>query len=232
MIQENNVESYIYYDDDKKLFVNVYVTRENKFCRYYVLEDKISKQISAYISIKKDLLECLESFEYLKSIILLPQIPQNVKTSLLFAAIILYAKCFTSGEGRGTSIQKDEVFKKAKPKLSDFHSQTMDLRNKYLAHAGNSQHETRAMVLILDPSEKKIERIVYAGMRLKDDDSNIDNYIELLNIVISHVSEKIEKLRIILNENVSKLDIETIYKNSKLPEKDKLVPFNISTMKN
>lgn len=230
---ENQIQSYIYFDEEKKLFINLYETKAGELCRYFILEEPVSKQQAAYISMKRDLTECKDSIEYLKAINHIQQIPQVVKTSLLFASIVLYAKCFTSGEGRGTSLQKDAIFQGVKAEHLDFHNKTMELRNKYLAHAGDSGLESRAMVLVLNPdiSNKKVEGVKYAGLRLKDDDSNLDNYISLLNAVILHIDEKMEKLREIVNNKIKKMDIDEIYSKSKLPDKSKFIPFGLTPMK-
>lgn len=227
------IKSFIYYDEDKELYINVYQTTEGKICKYFLLEDPISKQTAAYISMKRDLHECLESIEYLKSINHVQQIPQHVKRALLFSSIVLYARCFTSGEGRGTSLNKRDVFKGARDTLLEFHNQTMELRHKHLAHAGNSNHESRAMVLILNPDEynKKIESIKYAGGMLKDDDENIDNYIALINSVRTHVNEKVEKLKKVVSQKSEELNLDEVYGNSKVPEKGKLIPFTLDKVK-
>jgi len=221
------IKSFVYYDEDKELYVNVYYTREGKICKYFLLEYPTSKQVAAYISMKTDLYQCLESIEYLKSINSVQEIPQHVKLSLLFSSIVLYAKCFTSGKGRGTSLNKRDVFRGARNTHLEFHNQTMELRNKHLAHAGNGNYESRSMILILNPDEdnKKIESIKYEGGRLKDDDENIDNYITLINSVLSHVNEKVEKLKKVVIQKSEELNLDEVYENSKSPEKGKLIPF-------
>jgi len=222
-------KSYFYLDESENLHVSVHHTKDGKICRYHILKDKISRQAAAYASIKIDLIECKQSIEYLKSIKEISQIPKFAKTSLLFSSVILYAKCFTSGEGRGTSIQKKDVFKGINPSHINFHHEVIKLRNKYLAHAGNSNHESRALILTLNPDveNKRIEETKFVGIKLKDDDSNLDSYIDLFDVVISHVDSKIENLKSKIQDEVDKLDINDIYDNSKLPEKDKLIEISL-----
>lgn len=229
---EPKVQSYIYYDKDRGLHVNVYATKDGAICPYYILDSKIAKQAAAYASMRRDLQDCMESVEYLKEINDDPIIPKMVKTSLLFAAIVLYAKCFTQGEGRGTSLERKEVFKGEREEHLKFHDQTMDIRNSYLAHAGNSAHESRAMVLVLNPDHdnKRIEKMVYAGMDLQDDDSNLGNYLNLFNAVQNHVNEKIEKVATKLHGENKSLNIKEVYKHSTLPGGDKLIPFPIQQL--
>lgn len=226
------MDSYIFCDNEKDLMLNVYEHKNGGICKYAFLEGPIFQQSAAYISMKRDLRECSDSISYLKSILGEPSIPKVVKTSLLFASIVLYAKCFTSGEGRGTSLNKADVFKGGRAKLLSFHESTMELRNKYLAHAGNSKHESRALIAILNPDEKNKARetITYAGFRLKDDDTNIDNYMELFNEVLIHVNEKIEKLRPIVNAKADDIGLEKLYQNSKEPNPETFIPFDVNTM--
>lgn len=224
------MNSYIFYDEEKELMLNVYEHKEGGICRYTFLEGPVFKQSAAYISMKRDLTECIESVKYLDSIKNEKTIPQVVKTSLLFSSIVRYAKCFTSGEGRGTSLNKADVFKGDRAPLLEFHETTMDLRNKYLAHAGNSKHESRALIAILNPNlEKKTrETITYAGFRLKDDDSNIENYLNLFHEVLSHVDGKVEKLREISNQKADEIGIDKLYELSKEPNPDKFIPFDVN----
>jgi len=107
----------------------------------------------------------------------------------------------------------------------------MDMRHKYLAHAGNTNLENRAMILLLSPHEKKIETINYAGFKLKDDNANLERYIELIEGVATKVRKKIEKIRPIINMKASELDIEEVYNKSVVPEPSDFIPFPVTIMK-
>jgi hypothetical protein len=107
----------------------------------------------------------------------------------------------------------------------------MDMRNEYLAHAGNSVLESRAMILILNPKVKNIETVHYAGSKLKDDDENLNMYIEIIDGVTVKVREKIEKLRPIINQKVREIDINGIYENSVTPKPEEFIPFKVGMMK-
>jgi len=224
------MDSFIYYDEEKKLMIHIYEDNEGRLCPYAFLEGPIFKQYAAYISMKKDLIDCIQAISYLKIINDDNTIPQIVKSSLLFSTIVKYAKCFTSGEGRGTSLNKSTVFRNEYSSLLDFHDTTMELRNKYLAHAGNSEHEFRAILAILNPDKenKKREKIVYSGIRLKDDDVHIDDYMELFQGVMEHVDKKIETLLPIVNQKADEIELEELYKKSKIPDPDKFIPFDVN----
>lgn len=222
------IESYMFLDEENDLYIPVYRHKNGGLCRYAIIKDPMFKQGAAYISMLADLRDCLESIAYLITINNNKGIPQIVKTSLLFASIVKYAKCFTTGSGRGTSLNFSEVFKGKRANYLDFHNKTMELRNKYLAHSGNSGHETGAMLAILSPDmdNKKVEDLKYGGLRLKDDDSNIKNYEALYSEVQTHIRERIEKLRILMNDKLAQMDVAELYSDSILPDPSQLVPFN------
>lgn len=212
-----------HYDFESTLYVPVNEDTNGTVCPYYILEDPIFKKGAAYVSILRDLNDCIESIEYLKKINTNKTIPQIVKTSILFASIVKYAKCFNSATGRGTSLNDKDVFKKTKPTLKQFHQTTMNLRNKYVAHAGDSGHERGAMILILNPdlNNKEIYTMQYGGISLKDDDSNIENYLTLFNEVKEWANQRFNAQKKAMKKEVSELDIETIYRHSKTPNLEK-----------
>lgn len=227
------MQSFIFWDKEAKLHLGVWQDSDGNLCPYVILDSRLSKQLAAYTSMFKDLNECLHSISYLKSILYSKKVEQVVTQSLLFASIVKYAKCFTSGEGRGTSLNSKNVFKKELLKHKEFHNEVMHIRNQYLAHAGNTAHETRAMVAILNPDleDKRIDRLIYAGFSLKDDDSNIDNYIELINSVLLHVKNRMTKIEELLVEQLKNTDIDSLYKESKKPIEEELIPFNVHQLK-
>ncbi len=152
----DNIDAYLFKDKENDLLIHVNEHKDGGICPYYVLKGQLYKQAAAYASILRDLQECKESLEFLKSINDNHTVPQVAKTSLLFSSVVRYAKCFTQGEGRGTSLNPKDTFQGDQEKLLDFHNTTMDMRHKYLAHAGNSVLESRAMILILNPKEGQI----------------------------------------------------------------------------
>jgi len=222
------VETYLYFDSDEQFFVSVY-TKDDNICPYYVLKDGVFKQAAAYISMKLDLMECIQAIQYLLLINKNQQIPKIVKSSLLFASIVKYAKCFTSGEGRGTSLNNKTIFKGERQEFNEFHDKTMDLRHKYLAHAGNSIHESRALIAILNPDVQFKSRVTieYAGIRLMDDDFHLDLYLNLYNSILLYIEEKIEQLRLTVNSKADEISIDEMYETSKIPNPEKLIPFTI-----
>jgi len=80
------VESYLYKDNENDLLVHVCQHNDGGICPYYVLSGQPYKQAAAYASINKDLSECYESIKFLIKIAEDNSVPQVVKTSLLFSS--------------------------------------------------------------------------------------------------------------------------------------------------
>lgn len=221
------MNSFLYYDEEEKAHVGVWHDN-GAICPYYCLKGKIFKHAAAYISIKADIHQCIHSLKCLMAFKDDPYFPQVAKSSLLFASVIKYARCFTEAEGRGTSLNSAHVFKDSRQIYLSFHKNIMELRNQYLAHAGENAPESRIMIALLNPdkNDKKRLTIMYAGMGLKDDDLNLHKYISLYQTAFEYADEKCEQLRPRINEEADKIDIEEMYAKCKTPEKNKFELFN------
>jgi len=222
-------DNYMYYDQEAKVNVNIPVLDNGNVCGYSLLKDGLFRQAAAYASMKRDLNDCIETLKILSSDDL-DKMPQIVKSSLMFSLIVKYVRLFNSGKGRGVSLNRKDVIKPLGENLSNFHDSVVEIRNTYLAHAGDGDYETRAIALILNPEidDKKILKTRYTGFSLKDDEENIEKYIELIESVHRHVDEKINEIRKLVQEEVGKLDIEEIYENAYFPKKEELVPFDVN----
>lgn len=107
---------------------------EHGFIRNFMLiETAEAKRFAGFTLIKKDLDLVLESIEQMASY----EYKLIVQQSLMFFSIVTYAKCFTQNEGARPSLNFDDVFKGAEQKLIGEHERIMNLRNGYIAHAGN-----------------------------------------------------------------------------------------------
>jgi hypothetical protein len=70
---------------------------------------------------------------------------------LWIGAVITYAKCFNEGEGRRARLDYKRTLAN-KVELHSVHHRTMDARNKFLAHAGNTEHEKTFLYALKAPS--------------------------------------------------------------------------------
>tara|TARA_R110001583_G_scaffold30468_4_gene105284 strand:+ start:4457 stop:5218 length:762 start_codon:yes stop_codon:yes gene_type:complete len=69
-------------------------------------------------------------------------------TSFISSAIMLYAKCFTKADKRGTTLSKKDHIECNMPHLSNVHDFIIHLRHQYYAHSGHSNIESAAMRVV------------------------------------------------------------------------------------
>ncbi len=209
---------FLYPDPDEDCLVPVSKDDGGSFCSYYLLKEGIFKKAAGYISMKLDLVDCIAGIELLQKIKDDIQLPQIVKTSLLFTSIFKYARCFTEGEDRGTQLNV-KLFKGLSKEVKNFHERTMALRHLYLAHAHKSSHETRAMVITLNQDysiklPKEIRAVMYRQM---DDDANLQYYIELFRLVESHVERKISESSLPMQKAADKISFGDLQAKGRTP---------------
>lgn len=207
------------WDEIKKAFIGVYALPI--VCPYYIFQGTLAFRAAALNSILVDLKECHDNLIFLRENI--ERIPAPINKSLLFYSIILYIKCYNSNEGR--RIRLDHKVFRGKETLKDFHDKTWDLRDSYLAHAGMSDHESRHMVAVLnpDPSDKKILETQYSSLRFSNDNSNLDNYIAIVEASMDYTMNALDSLEPGFQEEVLALDLDQIYDESVTPTPDKMV---------
>ena len=226
------MNSYIYFDKQNKLHVTIYEDEAGQICPYFLPQDPIFKQGAAYASIYGDLKDCIEAIEYLKGIMGRNIVPKMVETSILFSSVVKYARCFNKAEGRGTSLNSKAVFKEGREGFQKFHREVMNLRNKYIAHAGDSGLDNGAIMLVLNPSieNRGIEKMVLARMSLQDDDPRINDYLTLFKEVQSHVESKLNVLKSKMEEKYKIYDLEEIYSYATYPSIEELTPSKVNKL--
>lgn len=189
---------------------------------YYVLDSPKSKQWIGNMSIKLDL-------EYVKSLITRLKINSSdsevdednelFEKSIWISSVITYCKCFTgASKGRLVQLDKKHLFKN-NPNLLSFHEEIMEMRNNYVAHAGQSSFE------ILEPRIRLGQRkdgffyphLVFQGFTLKGFDENIRNqFLKLVDFTLNEINIKINKIgKLVLEEeeNKSKEEMITLMRN-------------------
>lgn len=107
---------------------------EHKFIRPFMFIDTPeAKRFAGFALMNKDIDLVLEAIDemgnYDNSLI--------IQQSLMFFAIVTYAKCFTTNNGTRPSLDFNNIFKEAQQSLKEEHAQIINLRNGYVAHAGD-----------------------------------------------------------------------------------------------
>lgn len=198
---------------------------DGKLCPYYFHDSKISHQYTAYNAIKKDLDIAREAF---KELYINRGQSLTIRLSLLFAGIMLYGKCYSEAKGRRVKLNYKTISIEPDDKFSVIHKHLINLRNQYVAHAGEGDYEQYPLSLNLNPDigNKKILGYMINGIQQVHHEPFLKDYIMLIDKVIEYVSRSIHKVELKLNTELSKLDIEEIYSSAKTPIKEHSAPIS------
>lgn len=131
---------YAVRDATNSMWVPVLQHKTNGICPYAILRDPIPHRYATLRAMTHDLQECIEAITFLQSTIGDKSNPLLVRTSVLFAAVFKYARCFTENGG-GTQLNEATVFRGPNAIHLSWHTETMEIRNKYLAHRTKSKFE-------------------------------------------------------------------------------------------
>lgn len=205
----------MYWDKAKEVFVGV-SEKAGNICPYHILENPRSRNAAGLYAIRQDLIETHQAIQYL---IDNPDAPPIIKKNLLFSAVVQYAKAYTASKNRWAQLDANEVFKGQPPGALQFHNDTMEIRNQYLAHAGDSPHESRVMVALLNPDleNKGIETIFYNSFKLMNDDFNLKHYKAMVEIAINHVENRIQEGKAQHDDEVKAIGLDKLYAESTTP---------------
>ena len=129
MINYNNLFAKI--DKGKMIRLSL---NEHEFIRDFMLiETPEAKRFAGFLSMNKDLDLVLDSINQMTSY----EHSLIIQQSLMFFAIVTYAKCFTSNDGTRPSLDFNNIFRDADQSLKNEHNRIINLRNGYIAHAGD-----------------------------------------------------------------------------------------------
>jgi len=182
---------------------------------YIELKSHNAKLYAGYILIRKDLELVIEAISQLKS----NNNSKITSQSLSFFSIVTYSKCFASNSGRGPSLNFREVFKAAGDELTIEHNRILNLRNDYVAHAGNSFERCVITGTII---------MEIGGMHLEGNLSYVTNigtldvFLKLCEYVQLFVQGKIKVFENKIFKDFQKLSYEQIMAQTKLPELNQL----------
>lgn len=189
-----------------------YKTKKCSPCKVIELDTRISKRLTGFSLIEKDLRDTKLIYdEYLK----LTHDKKGSKIllkALLRAVIITYAKCFVKADGRRIKLEQKNISEKNK----ETHEHLFNMRNEYVAHAGEG-FEQAYMVLVVPPYRKySIGKNVSSGLLTEILQPITSGYIEsdirpLLNEVHNYVLDKIEKINSKFNKDFLLISPDCIY---------------------
>lgn len=217
------------FDKEFHLHIPVHATPQGQTLPYVIASGKFIQLTTAYHSLQGDLLEVQAMISYLQSN---PGLPPVVMSSMFKAFIIQYAKCFTKAWGRNAKLNADKVYKDHEG-LLEIHKEVMEMRNNYIAHAGQSKYNYGAMVIYLNPDldNPMIVGSIYTEMKYFDHSLKISAYQKLCQWALDYVNNKLEKLGPKFDQELDVLDIKELYRKSKTPDrKDWTIRYDVDSL--
>lgn len=204
---------------------------KDKNCPTVIIDTPVARKLAGYHLIKIDLYEAKEWLQ--NSYKLLPKhlnktskkdryllSPDNLTSKTIrafwFSAIIIYAKCFSSTEGRYAKLER----KNLPNEYLVTHDQIIRYRNTIVAHAGETHHEYAQLRVVLPPN-KKINKVWLRPdikqLDFADDRSEAIPFEKLIDQVTLQVNEKIEALKKrLFDKEILNLGKEYWYQQAKL----------------
>ena len=216
-------QTYGFYLHDKEVGYVAVKNREGVLLPYYLISTPKAKRYAGLRLILKDLNLVKSAISELQD--LKNKESSNIsKRALSFYAVVTYAKCYTEANGgRGVQLNSSDTLKSCTSDLKLLHEKLMAIRNKYVAHAGFSGYEQNPVVASLDPNTFSIVEIRDNMVDIRDIDSELQSFYQLVCSVILFVETSIEKAGIKLSEEVEGISHSELKRNAIHPDPDKLV---------
>jgi len=180
----------------------------NGYIPIYKLNSKYSKALSEIKQVKLDLFIARDSFANINN---LDDCEENyfLKQSLWFTGVMVYNRCFNSGRGRNYRLNESKHINKLEYRLRLAHSDLIDQRNKYIAHADTNTYEDSVVFGVMDISNQEILGISHQFNRIiLITPTKVKEYEELVNSVIEVVVKEEDKVAELLLSELAKEHIQ------------------------
>ncbi len=207
-------------------FTYHYGSKKGKECEVIELDTDKARNLAGYQLIEKDLRDILSFIDEYSKIVKNKNFDETktLMKAIVKAIIVTYWKCFAStkkGEEKGRQAKLKD--KNIPEESKDIHNMLKDMRNKYISHAGKSEHEECKLIIVLPPIEKLnklnhaeammapelLQTIAFQGIR-----TDIKKLIENLH---AQVNKKISELSKAFGKSF--MDIGSLYKHTKKGKK-------------
>lgn len=131
----------------------------------------------------------------------------GVVNGLSEAAVVRYARCFTSG--RRLKLDESSV----PSQLVDAHRAVLELRNRHVAHPINDfEHGSVTIQVVEPPSPRKIHHVGMGVSHLAGfNPPRADELIELCDGLLASLRPRIEELRVEVEARVKALNLDEVY---------------------
>ena len=127
-----------------------------KSCCDYIVPEKFTEQVRVYNIMKGDILTAISAVEEL---IKLQDSPPKESLFLplcyLSTMVMLYGRCFARSKG-SKSLDFKKCYGNGDQKFLRIHKRLISLRNQYIAHRENRQHDDFILFALFEPGHKSI----------------------------------------------------------------------------
>jgi len=169
-----------------------------------------AKWTADFMSYFQDLAFTIKALDQLQELVKEKTNDHVVTGSLWMAALVSYARCFSTGKRFGLS---ENLFENTEGGI-ECHNLFMNLRNKHVAHSVNS-FEQVVVGLVLSPpasSERKVEGVSILSQKLLHFESEgIQNLRQLALIAMKEVERQGKEYQEKTLEVGKKIPIDTLY---------------------
>lgn len=185
--------------------INLVKQAQNEFAENYLvlaIPGFLTKKFVAYCSMKEDIELILEYIKLLRN-----DNDHVIKSSLSYAMISLYGKCFTDASKNSyPKLEPNDIFKNQE-KFAKTHEYLIDLRHQFIAHRGETDSEIGIAFMII-PKKEGVDKTQLRFSQLKQNsfsNDNLNEFESLMNFIHDNLMEKIQKSGQKLHEGYLKM---------------------------
>ena len=152
----------------------------------YLLPGYQAKKLIGYQSMRQDLILCRDALSKLYT----EHLDIVTSSCLYYTFIALYGKCFTDSSNSRFPKLEEKDFKDSKKHFLVMHKQIMNYRHNFIAHRGETEHETSIAYLKLNVETLNRHVRVKQIKTSRPNKRTILKYIEILNYLIELIEKK------------------------------------------
>ena len=200
-----------YFTPQKDTNAKLHVVEDGKQLPFLIADSRVAKRCLALARIENELMQAV-----LLAKMIDPSQQGHVNLAFWHAAVMSYARCFSNAWGRGTTLEKEHVGQAGSEFLTT-HDDIMELRNQYVAHAGNHSQEIDRIAVTLKPPPmpKAVNNTFYFLIsQMGPKSENRDDFVRLCDSLISVVTSIRVRAEKRLLDAYRELDLDELYRTA------------------
>lgn len=162
----------------------------------YAVPTIFSKRLASFAMIREDILFSKSAFERLLHSKAQAEQDTIIISSLYYAAIIQFGRCFNENKGRHSKLEPSDIFTEQDLTFSQTHTELMDLRKSFVAHRDDNEYEQAVVIMQIPKESAEEKRVEFKVKSLKTISPSIEklqSYIDLCDFLIPKIDDKIQK---------------------------------------